>query len=262
MGDPNLIFQGTMDRFKGITIDSCKQKDFTVNFAEKLERSLKYWKEVKNRGVWFKVDTKDVECLPVLTKHGFNFHHAQKGFVTLYKWLPDDEQDNVPDYSHTMVGVGAVVVNDKNEVLVVSDRFAMIPGSWKLPGGYVEAREYLPDAAIREVREETGIISEFQSLLSIRQSHGGGFGCSDIYVVFALKPLSSELHRCEMEIANVAWMPMDEYLKHPHVHETNRKFVHKYLFFKENGIKIDYEKALHQVLKKEYILFNIEKCEW
>lgn len=122
--------------------------------------------------------------------------------------------------------------------------------------------EYLPDAAIREVREETGIISEFQSLLSIRQSHGGGFGCSDIYVVFALKPLSSELHRCEMEIANVAWMPMDEYLKHPHVHETNRKFVHKYLFFKENGIKIDYEKALHQVLKKEYILFNIEKCEW
>jgi hypothetical protein len=33
-----------------------------------------------------------------------------------------------------MVGVGALVINDKNQVLVVSERNALIPNSWKLPG--------------------------------------------------------------------------------------------------------------------------------
>lgn len=56
----------------------------------------------------------------------------------MYKWLPKDEALIIPPYSHTMVGVGAVVLNDKNEILVVSEKNALIPGSWKLPGGYLE----------------------------------------------------------------------------------------------------------------------------
>ena len=36
-----------------------------------------------------------------------------------------------------MVGVGAFVVNDKDELLVVRERFGTRP-HWKLPGGYVE----------------------------------------------------------------------------------------------------------------------------
>lgn len=56
----------------------------------------------------------------------------------MYRWLPTDEYENIPVYAHTMVGVGGIVINDKNEILVVSERFSMIPKSWKLPGGYVE----------------------------------------------------------------------------------------------------------------------------
>lgn len=36
------------------------------------------------------------------------------------------------------VGVGALVVGENNEVLVVNERNALIPNSWKLPGGYLE----------------------------------------------------------------------------------------------------------------------------
>lgn len=55
----------------------------------------------------------------------------------MYKWLPKDETNNIPPYSHTMVGVGAVVINDKSEILVVREKYWLVP-HWKLPGGYVE----------------------------------------------------------------------------------------------------------------------------
>lgn len=44
---------------------------------------------------------------------------------------------NIPPYAHTMIGVGAVVVNDKSEILVVREKYYTYP-HWKLPGGYVE----------------------------------------------------------------------------------------------------------------------------
>ena len=40
-------------------------------------------------------------------------------------------------YAHNLIGVGAFVINDSDELLVVRERFYKHP-HWKLPGGYVE----------------------------------------------------------------------------------------------------------------------------
>lgn len=189
----------------------------------------------------------------------FEFHHAKDGMVVLYRWLPEDEYPNLPVYSHTMLGVGGLVVSDKNEILVVSERFALIPKSWKLPGGYAEPNENIIDAAIREVREETGVETVFNTVISLRHAHGGPFSCSDIYCVVALTPISYELKRCEREIAKVQWMPFEEYLQHPNVHETNRHFLRCYIEYKKRGIRLTCEKAQHQILKKEYCLYYIKQ---
>lgn len=56
----------------------------------------------------------------------------------MVRWLPTHETANIPPYSHTMVGVGGLVINNKNQILTITEKQAIIIGSWKLPGGYVE----------------------------------------------------------------------------------------------------------------------------
>lgn len=56
----------------------------------------------------------------------------------MYRWLPKDESLIIPPFAHTMVGCGALVINENNQVLVVSEKNALIKNSWKLPGGYLE----------------------------------------------------------------------------------------------------------------------------
>jgi hypothetical protein len=60
----------------------------------------------------------------------------------MYRWLPTAEVCNIPPFAHTMVGVGAVVVNDAREILVVKEKYFTIP-HWKLPGGYLEPGKWL-----------------------------------------------------------------------------------------------------------------------
>lgn len=55
----------------------------------------------------------------------------------MYKWLAEGESDGIPPYCHTVVGVGGLVVNDKSQVLVVSEKYYTFP-HWKLPGGGVD----------------------------------------------------------------------------------------------------------------------------
>ena len=61
------------------------------------------------------------------------------------------------------------------------------PNFWKLPTGLVEQGEDVPDAATREVFEETGVRTEFVSVLGIRHGHNAPFGKSDLFFLCALK---------------------------------------------------------------------------
>lgn len=109
--------------------------------------------------------------------------------------------------------------------------------------------EDLVDAAIREVQEETGIKTEFHSLLTIRHAHKRAYNCSDLYITFALKPVTTDITKCEREIKECQWMDFNEYLNHPHVHEMNRLIAQKFLEYKEKNIRIDCKTSIHELLK-------------
>jgi len=63
------------------------------------------------------------------------------------------------DRKHIILGVGAVVFHD-NRILLVKRKKAPYLHQWSIPGGTVRFGESLRDAAVREIREETGIIIE------------------------------------------------------------------------------------------------------
>ncbi|HUO16600.1 MAG TPA: NUDIX hydrolase [Verrucomicrobiae bacterium] len=65
-----------------------------------------------------------------------------------------------------LVGVGAIILED-NRVLLVKRAHPPIQGQWSIPGGVLEVGELVREAAVREAREETGLIVEPGELLGV-----------------------------------------------------------------------------------------------
>lgn len=61
-----------------------------------------------------------------------------------------------PPFDHPIAAILAVVIRDR-EVLLVRRANPPDAGLWGFPGGKIEKGERLQDAALRELREETGV---------------------------------------------------------------------------------------------------------
>lgn len=65
-----------------------------------------------------------------------------------------------------LVGIGAIII-DGNRVILVKRAHPPIQGHWSIPGGVLEVGEMVREAAVREAREETGLIVETGELLGV-----------------------------------------------------------------------------------------------
>lgn len=83
---------------------------------------------------------------------------------------------------------------------------------WSLPKGHIEEGETAEQAAVREVREETGILGEVAAPLG---SIDYWFVAEDRRIHktvhhFLLRALGGELSDEDVEVTAVAWVPLDE----------------------------------------------------
>lgn len=160
----------------------------------------------------------------------------------MVKWISETESNNIPAYPFTNVGVGGLVVDSQNRVLVIQEKYDVRGMKlWKFPGGVGVQGEEIGQTAEREVFEETGIKANFHSILTIRHLHRYQFGCSDLYIVCLLTvdesdPNALNLTRCTQEIAALQWMPLEQAVQC--LSEYNRFVVQKYLLSKRTGFSI------------------------
>jgi 8-oxo-dGTP pyrophosphatase MutT (NUDIX family) len=212
--------------FGGVTVDPLGLPEDPLRFRTQLAHSIDQWTADGYKLVWVELPISRAAHIPVAVEAGFEFHHSSE--ASLMMTFPLVDGAFVPPYATHYVGVGAVVVSDAGELLVVSERYRMGGGrgpGYKLPGGALHPGEHLVDAVVREVHEETGIKVRFNSLACFRHWHGYRHGKSDIYFVCRLSPLTHEITMQEEEIAECLWMPVDKFLEDPSISPFNKTIV-------------------------------------
>ncbi|XP_043917629.1 nucleoside diphosphate-linked moiety X motif 6 [Protopterus annectens] len=234
-----------IDKFGGVTVHLGQQDCLGTldesSFCALLEDSLRQWKSEDRIAVWLHVPILQSKFITVAASLGFRFHHAEHDLSTLCLWLGEG-CSRLPLYASHQLGVAGAVLNEiTGQVLVVQDR-NRTTNAWKFPGGLSDPNEDIGDTAVREVFEETGVRSQFQSVLSLRQQHNhpGAFGKSDMYIICRLSPLSFNINFCHKECLRCEWMDLDYLAQSENTTPITRRIARLLLYgYNEGFDKID-----------------------
>ena len=218
------VLEFTANPFGGVVVAPEKLPEDPNAFHEQLAHSLGTWKAEGFKAVWLEIPIHKSALIPVAVGSGFGFHHTGKDYLMLALRLV--EGAFIPPYATHYIGAGGVVLNGRDELLVVCERHrrSQVP-YYKLPGGALRPGEHMADGVIREVLEETGVQTRFEALVCFRHWHGYRYGKSDIYFVCRLSPLNHDLSMQEAEIEECRWMPVREYLGSEYVGIFNKRIV-------------------------------------
>ena len=202
------VLEGRSDPYGGRIVDCAAVAGEGKSFGERLDASLRVWRDEGVRGVWLKIPIERSAFVPVAAARGFEFHSAEPAHALMTRWLPETPSPLPPNASH-QVGVGSIVVNGRNEVLLVQEAVGPTAGRgiWKIPTGLVNAREDIGAAAVRETLEETGLRCDFRKVLAFRHSHAAPQGKSDLFFTVLLTPVDDDqaLVLQASEIAEARW---------------------------------------------------------
>ena len=101
------------------------------------------------------------------------------------------------------VTAGAVIFNDKREVLLLKHRFRAGSG-WGLPGGFMEQGEQPIDTLRRELREEIGLEVDDVKVFAARSFKKP----KQVEVLFRARA-NAEVKALTMEVERAEWFALD-----------------------------------------------------
>ncbi|KVH99207.1 NUDIX hydrolase domain-containing protein [Cynara cardunculus var. scolymus] len=152
------------DEYGGVVVELKEHMESDV-FLTLLKTSMSQWTLQGKKGVWIKLPIHLANLVETTVKEGFWYHHAEPDYLMLVNWIPKTTSTLPLNASHR-VGVGAIVLNDKQEIrstevaydhhmetyqtvifhstpvlmLVVQEKSGILRGTgiWKIPTGIVE----------------------------------------------------------------------------------------------------------------------------
>ncbi|KAK9939764.1 hypothetical protein M0R45_016453 [Rubus argutus] len=209
------LLPATNDAHGGVIVEMREAMDPRA-FLTLLKASISQWRQEGKKGVWIKLPIELVNLVETVVKEGFHYHHAEPQYLMLVYWIPKTT-NTIPANASHRVGVGAIILNDEREMLVVQEKSGRFQGTgvWKIPTGLVDEGEDISVAVVREVKEETGIDAEFLEVLAFRQAHKSFFEKSDLFFVCMMRPLSFDIQKQDLEIEAAKWIPLEEYAAQP-----------------------------------------------
>jgi ADP-ribose pyrophosphatase YjhB (NUDIX family) len=113
----------------------------------------------------------------------------------------------VPGYQTPKVAVGAIVQNEKDEILLVQRSDS---GVWLYPTGWADIGYSPAEVAVKEVSEETGIDCEVVQLLAVYDGLQRRFTSVPLYsLVFHCRATGGSLKAHPLETRDVGFFPLD-----------------------------------------------------
>ncbi|KAB2637634.1 nudix hydrolase 2-like [Pyrus ussuriensis x Pyrus communis] len=156
----SLVLSGMHDHYGGVIVHINDNDPIDpATFLSLLTSSIAHWKLQGKKGVWIKLPIERVNLVEVAVKEGFWYHHAEPKYLMLVYWIPQSSH-TLPSNATHRVGIGAFVLNPTTrQVLAVQEKSGVLQGTgvWKFPTGVVDEGEDICVAAVREVKEETGV---------------------------------------------------------------------------------------------------------
>ncbi|NCB11637.1 MAG: NUDIX domain-containing protein [Erysipelotrichia bacterium] len=241
-------FNTILDPYNGITIDQTSlplsKDEFEINLDYLIENT-----QDRRNLIWIYIDIEKSDFIPIATKKGFFFHSCDEDYVLVVKRLKHNAI--IPTAANHTLGVGAVVINDKNEILVIKEKISNL--GYKLPGGHIDNCEMISTALEREVLEETGVFVQFESIISLGHFYPHQFHKSNLYVLCIAKPKTLEINiQDTQEILDAKWIDVNKYLEDDEVLAYSKAVVIASLEYK-GFIKANQEVLCH--IKKDFELF-------
>jgi 8-oxo-dGTP diphosphatase len=165
---------------------------------------------------------------------------------------------NKENFKRPDLAVDCVVFGlDEGDLKIVLIQRGLEPyeGRWALPGGFVRLDESLDDAAIRELREETGIKNVFlEQLYTFGTVDRDPRGRVVSVAYYALVNLFDHEIKAATDAKNVAWFPVEDIPSLPFDHNKIVEVALKRL----KG-KVTYEPIGFELLPAKFTLTQLQR---
>jgi len=119
------------------------------------------------------------------------------------------KDNNKTSFPAPAIGVGGIVFNKQKQVLMIKRNQPPAMGLWSVPGGKLEAGEFLKEACKREIKEETGLDIDVKNIVAVVERRIEGFHYLIIDYLALLVDEENAMSIAQSDVIEAEWIGLE-----------------------------------------------------